>query len=328
MRRPSKRIGWLLMLLTLLWGVTAQAAAIYRCVDSQGRQLFQDRPCVGEKLSAPAAAVDQGKHFIWTATAGKGTLHLLGSIHFGAPEIYPLPAVITAAYDGAEALVVEANILASDPAQMAQLLAGKAFYRDGSTLQQHLGAATWRRLGEVAATLNLPLEMLNQQKPWFVSMTLSALALNRFGYSEELGIDRHFLNRAQGRKKIIELESIEGQLSLFERLTEAEQVAMLEETLRELDDGKAFFERMLRAWKRGDAAGIQALFDEAVVRGPEAERLNQLMIIERNRTMTAILERLASQGGRYFVVVGAGHLSGDEGIIAQLKRHGYQVSQQ
>lgn len=329
MRRPAKGAGGLLlMLLALLWGVSAQAAGIYRCVDSQGRQLFQDRPCAGEKVSVPAAPVDQGRHFLWTATAGKGTLHLLGSIHFGTAEMYPLPAVITGAFGAAETLVVEANILASEPVEMAQLLAGKAFYRDGSTLQQHLRAATWQRLGDAAATLNLPLEMLNQQKPWFVSMTLSALALKRFGYSEELGIDRHFLSQAQGRKKIIELESIEGQLSLFERLTEAEQVAMLEETLRELDDGKVFFERMLRAWKRGDAAGIQALFDEGAVKGPEAERLNQLMIIERNRTMTAALERLASQGGRYFVVVGAGHLSGDEGIIAQLKRHGYQVSQQ
>lgn len=318
----SFRVAWLIWL-TLLSSSPLQAA-IYRCADGNGGLLFQDRPCPG--ATAPAVA-DQGKHFIWQATAGKGTLHLLGSIHFGTREMYPLPPVISATFDRADALVVEANILATDPVQLAQLVAATAIYRDGSTLRQQLSAATWQRLTEAAATMNLPLEMVNQQKPWFVSMTLSALALNRFGYSEELGIDRHFLSQAQGRKKIIELESMEWQLSLFDQLTAAEQVAMLEQTLRELSGGKAFFERMLRAWKSGDAAAVQALFDEGAVKEPGSERLNQLLILDRNRSMAATLEKLASQGGHYFVVVGAGHLTGDEGIIALLKRHGYQLSQ-
>lgn len=324
MSRGRWGFGWSWLIASALLFSGALQAGVYRCLDDNGGQLFQNRPCVGE---VAVAAADQGKHFIWQATAGKGTLYLLGSIHFGTQEMYPLPSVITAAFNGADALVVEANILETDPLRMAQLVTEKAIYRDGSTLQQHLSPATWQRLSAAAATLSLPIEMVNQQRPWFVSMTLSALALNRFGYSEELGIDRHFLSQAQGRKKIIELETLEWQLGLFDRLTSDEQVVMLEETLRELNDGKIFFERMLRAWKSGDAAGIQALFDEGAMTAPGAERINQLMITDRNRTMTAALERLASQGGRYFVVVGAGHLSGDEGIIALLKRHGYQVSQ-
>jgi hypothetical protein len=319
------RVAWLIWL-TLIFSGPLQAA-IYRCADGQ----FQDRPCVGERVgeAAPAVAdVDQGKHFIWQATAaGKGTLYLLGSIHFGTQEMYPLPSVITSAFAQSDSLVVEANILEVDPMQMAQLVASTAIYRDGSTLQQHLSTATWQRLTEVAATMNLPVELVNQQKPWFVSMTLSALALNRFGYSEELGIDRHFLSQAQGRKKIIELESVEWQLSLFDKLTPDEQVLMLEETLRELGDGKAFFERMLKAWKRGDAKDVQALFDEGVMNEPRSAHLNQLMILDRNRTMVATLEKLASQGGRYFVVVGAGHLTGEAGIIELLRKRGYQVSQ-
>jgi len=317
--------GVWLVWLTLLFSGPLQAE-IYRCPDGS----FQNRPCVGEaagKATATIADVDQGKHFIWQATAGKGTLYLLGSIHFGTQEMYPLPSVITSSFAQSDALVVEANILETDQVQLSQLLAEKAIYRDGSTLKQHLSAATWRRLAEVAASMNLPVEQINQQKPWFVSITLSALALNRFGYSEELGIDRHFLSKAQGQKKIVELESVAWQLSLFDKLTPEEQVVMLEETLRELGDGKAYFERLFRAWKRGDANDVQALFDEGVTKEPRSERVNQLMIVDRNKTMTAVLEKLASQGGRYFVVVGAGHLTGETGIIELLKAHGYQVMQ-
>lgn len=310
------------MVLTLLFSATLQAAGIHRCDDDKGGHVFQDRPCPGEVV-VPA----QGKHFIWQATSAKGTLYLLGSIHFGSRAMYPLPAVMTSAFAQSEALVVEANVLDTDPLRLAQLVAEKAIYRDGTTLQQHLSPATWRRLNEVAASLNLPVQMLGQQKPWFVSMTLTALALNRFGYSEELGIDRYFLRQAQGRKKIIELEGLEWQLSLFDRLTDAEQVAMLEQTLSELNDGKLYYERIFAAWKSGDADGVQALFDEESSKEAGADRLNQILLIERNRSMTDTLEKLANAGGRYFVVVGAGHLSGDEGIIALLKQRGYQVSQ-
>ncbi len=313
--------AWLVALLLFFSG--SLHAEIYRCADGK---LFQDRPCVGDAVTN--TVIEPGRHFLWQASAGKGTLYLLGSIHFGTQEMYPLPAVITSAFSRSDSLVVEANILDVDPLQMMQLITEKALYHDGSTLQQHLSAATWQKLTSVAADLNISLEMVNQQKPWFVSMTLSALALNRLGYSEELGIDRHFLTLAQGRKKIIELESLAWQLGLFDKLTAEEQAAMLEETLRELNDGKAFFERMLRAWKRGDAAGIQALFDEGLLKNPGAERVNQIILLDRNRSMAESLEKLANQGGSYFVVVGAGHLTGDEGIIALLKRRGYKVQQQ
>lgn len=316
---------WLL-LLTLLFSGALQAE-IHRCPDGNGGQLFQDRSCAGEISTTASSQTQSEKQFFWQATAGKGTLYLLGSIHFGAATMYPLPSIMTSTFNRSDALVVEANILNIDPRSTAQLVAEKALYRDGATLEQQLSATTWQRLKETAATLNLPVEMLNQQKPWFVSMTLTALALNRFGYSEALGIDRHFLDQAQGQKKIIELESVEWQLSLLAQLTPQEQAAMLEETLGELKDGKPFFERMLRAWKKGDADAIQALFDESALKVPGAGRINQLMIIDRNRSMTKRLEKLANQGGHYFVVVGAGHLAGDEGIIALLKQRGYRVSQ-
>lgn len=316
---------WLL-LLTLLFSGALQAE-IHRCPDGNGGQLFQDRACPGETITTAPSQIKSEKQFFWQATAGKGTLYLLGSIHFGVATMYPLPAIMTSTFNRSDALVVEANILDINPESLAQLVAEKAFYRDGDTLKQQLSTATWQRLKEAATTFNISIEMLNQQKPWFVSMTLTALALNRFGYSEELGIDRHFLDQAQGEKKIIELESMEWQLSLFEQLTPQEQVTMLEETLGELKDGKLFFERMLHAWKRGDAAAIQSLLNESALKEPGAKRINQLIIIDRNHSMTQTLEKLAKQGGHYFVVVGAGHLAGDEGIIALLKQHGYRVSQ-
>lgn len=313
-----------LMPLALLFSAVLRAE-IHHCQDGGGAGLYQQRPCA----SALESAVSGGheRHFLWEASAGDGTLYLLGSIHFGSTAFYPLPQVMSAAFDQADALVVEANILAADPARMAQLVAERALYRDGTTLRQQLSAATWQRLTAAAAGLELPVALLERQKPWFAAMTLTAAALNRLGYREDLGIDYHFLRRAEGRKPVLELEGVEWQLALFDGFTVEEQVAMLEETLHELDAGKLYFERMFDAWRSGDAEGIQALFDESTLNAPANARINRLLMTERNRTMAAALERLARQGGRYFVVVGAGHLGGDEGIIALLRQRGYRVMQ-
>ncbi len=315
-----------LLLLTALFSGISQAE-VYRCVSANGSNTFQDRPCQGQTATAPLNQIKKERPFLWQATAGKGTLYLLGSIHFGTPAMYPLPTIISTTFNNADTLVVEANILDVDPLSATRLFTEKALYHDGSTLQKELNATTWQQLTAAARTFNIPIEILNKQKPWFASMTLTALALNHFGYSEALGIDRHFLKQAQGQKKIVELESLEWQLSLFEQLTPQGQVAMLEETLRELKNGKSFFESMLHAWKSGDAEALQALIDESTPNDAHAARLNQLIITDRNHSMTKVLNRLANQGGHYFVVVGAGHLTGNEGIIALLKRQGYQVSQ-
>lgn len=330
------RIIHLVVLLLGLCLTGAASAEVYECRDAAGAVRFQDRPCAGmeaplrEAVDAPARPTVQaqsGEHFFWRASAGAGELYLLGSIHFGTAQMYPLPEVMMRAFQGADALVVEADVLNADPMQTAQLVASKAMYQDGTRLQQQLSPQTWTRLQEVAASLGMPVAMLNMQKPWFVSMSLTALALKRLGYSEDQGIDAHFLGLARDKKQVIELESMAQQLSLFDRLSTAEQVMMLEQTLDEIEQGKAFFEELLSLWQAGDAAGVQRLFDEGMLKSAAGERLNQVIMIERNRQMSAALDALARQGGEYFVVVGAGHLPGPEGILALLRERGYDINQ-
>ncbi|MFC1749122.1 TraB/GumN family protein [Pseudomonadota bacterium] len=328
------------LLLCLLWTGAAQAG-FYRCLDSEGNAAFQDRPCVGApsltqatdtlpdgvQPTPPKAVNKENLSFLWQAEIGEATFYLLGSIHFGVPEMYPLPAVIGTAFMKADTLVVEADILDIDPVAMAQLVASKAVYKEGEKLNQQLAADTWKRLSDVADELKVPMGMLDMQKPWFVSMTLTALAINRLGFSEELGLDRYFLNKARGNKNIVELEGVEWQLGLFDLMPVSDQVLMLEQTLRDVNTGRSFFDRMLKAWKSGDSDGIQALFEEGEDEFPESKRLNKLLITDRNYSMGARLEKLSEKGGTFFVVVGAGHFTGNEGIIALLSQKGYQVTQ-
>ena len=330
----NKRIAlWMGLCLALLAGPWSAQAAVFKCADATGNQVFQDRPCAGSVQAAPliaakADAAPPGKsgNLLWKASAPGGTVYFMGSIHFGTPAMYPLPTVITEAFKRADALVVEADVLNVDPQAMAGVVAAKAMYQDGSSLQSQLPPALWQRLGQVSSSMGLPAQLLERQKPWFASMTLTALTLQRYGFSEELGVDQHFLQQAAREgKRVIELESIEQQLGLFDAFSPAEQVAMLEQTLDDIERGPQFLRDTVAAWKAGDDGRLDALLNEEYRTDAASQRMYRLLIVERNHTMSTKIAGLLQQGGTYFVVVGAGHLVGDESIVNLLRGKGYRL---
>src|SRR3569832_1154859 len=94
--------------------------------------------------AADAEAPAARRNHIWRVSSPGSTVYLLGSIHFGRPEMYPLSSAIDQAYARADALVVEADVTAIDPEQTDAWMAAKAMYRDGTTLEQHLPPELWR----------------------------------------------------------------------------------------------------------------------------------------------------------------------------------------
>ncbi len=51
------------------------------------------------------------------------------------------------------------------------------------------------------------------------------------------------------------------------------------------------------------------------------------LLVERNNNWLPKIERLISQPEQKFILVGALHLVGEDGLLKQLKNKGYQVQQ-
>ena len=243
--------------------------------------------------------------------------------------MYPLPALISDAFAGSDALVVEANILNSGLANAASLVAEQGFYKDGSTLQSNIAEDTWQALNKALAKYSFPVAFFQRQKPWLVALTMTTLELKQLGYSEDLGIDYHFLKQANSQKmRIIELESIIQQLGFFTQLSSTEQEAFLRATLKELDKGTDYLDALLNAWQAGDAERIDQLINESFKAAeaiPGAERIYHLLISDRNHAMTQKIEDLLQQKKTYFIIIGAGHMVSEQGIVRLLKGKGYAV---
>jgi uncharacterized protein YbaP (TraB family) len=53
----------------------------------------------------------------------------------------------------------------------------------------------------------------------------------------------------------------------------------------------------------------------------------QRLLVDRNRAWLPKLDALFTRSGRAFVVVGAAHLVGPDGLLAMFRARGYQVAQ-
>jgi len=61
---------------------------------------------------------------------------------------------------------------------------------------------------------------------------------------------------------------------------------------------------------------------------PEILPIYEKLFFSRNRNMADQIERLLKEKKRPFVVIGAGHLLGKDGVVEILRRKGYRVEQQ
>jgi len=356
-----------LVVLLLVFGMVSMAAHggdIFKCRDAAGRIAFQDSPChggsSGKKIGtdpflatskatssttpAPEAAATTpstserpplaeasepgGKNFAWRITKGKQHGYLMGSIHFGKKEMYPLPDALLKPFGKSDALVVEANMLEVDPAMLMQMVMSGGMYNDGTTLKQALDKATWNKLTAAVAKLGMPLPMIQAQRPWLASMTMTTFALKKIGLSEELGIDQFFLKQAkQSGKPIRELESAKQQMALLSGLSPAVQLAMLQQTLEDVEGAGDYFDLMLKAWQAGNPHSLDELYIEDIQKSVASRELFRVMITDRNVTMSKGIEKMLKGGCNCFVVVGAGHLGGEKGIISLLQKKGYKTEQ-
>jgi len=266
------------------------------------------------------------KGFLWKIQSKTGVAYLVGSIHAYKSELYPLPKKMEDAFDKSDALAVEANVNEVKPESLMTMING-ALYTDGSTLQKHLSRETYETTVQKLKELGLPLEIFQNTKPWFVALTLTSMELQKLGLDPEYGIDNYFLKKAENRKRVVELESIEYQVNLLSSFSDAEQESFLVSTLKDLDLLKKEINIILTAWNTGDTKTMESYVSKSLQEDPRMLPIYKKLVFDRNKNMASKIEGYLKSDERYCVVVGAAHLVGKDGIIEILKRKGYIIEQ-
>ncbi len=269
------------------------------------------------------------KAFFWQVTSDTATVYLLGSIHFADKSFYPLRQEIENAFSRCEYLVVELDVNKVDAEIYNSLLSQKGVYKDGKTIKDVISNETWLRLQKRLDQLNINYENIKNYRPGVLVLTLTAMQVMHMGFDPQLGIDVHFLLEATRQaKNIIELETLEQQINLFLNIPDDE--LLLKESLYSLDESELMMANMVSYWKYGDETQMnKLLFEDAIEDYPAFSEIYDRLFYERNEQMTlkidAMLKQKAAEKTFYFVVVGAGHLIGEKGIVNSLKEKGYDL---
>jgi uncharacterized protein YbaP (TraB family) len=277
-------------------------------------------------ISVQNAIPDTKKNFLWKVQSKTNTLYILGSIHFLKKEMYPLNKKIEDAFDKSEVLVVEANI--NDIGQIdIQRLLETAFYSGNETLEKHVSRETYELVKKEFGGLGIPLELVNKQKPWFLALTLTSMELVKLGFDPSYGIDIYFLSKATDKKNIKELESIDYQINLFSKFSDNDQELFLLYTLKDINVLGQEVDKLMQAWTSGDTKTMESIISKSIGDDRRMSSIYEKIIYERNRNMALRIEELLRTKQTHFVIVGAGHLIGNKGIIEILRGKGYDVEQ-
>ena len=274
---------------------------------------------------APLDAVPSAHSFLWKATGKQGALYLAGSIHMLTPNAYPLNPAFDTAFKDTDLLVEEVDLaeMTAPESQMRILMRGRL--GEGQSFDKLVSPATLALLNKSLAPLGPAGEVLKQFKPWMLAISLESIELQKSGFDPNLGLDKHFYDLAQETHKEVQgLETVEYQLSLFDEMTQDQQDRFLADTLKELATEQANVGKLATAWKTGDTATVESIGLADLKSDPVMYRR---LLVERNRNWLPKIEALFSRSGRAFVIVGASHVVGPDGLLAMLKAKGYTLEQ-
>lgn len=274
-------------------------------------------------LSASQAVIADTS--VWRVSNGDFTVYLGGTVHLLRQSDYPLPQEYEDAYANSDTLVFETDIAAmSDIATQARLLA-QLTYSDERTLESVLNEEAYAELESYTSGIGLPIMMLQKFKPGMVVTTLQVFEFQKLGFTPE-GVDAFFNARAvSDGKPVAVLESLEDQIAFLASMGEGNESEFILMSLKDLEDTEQAMDAMLAAWRTGDSEQLTAMFvADMQTRAPE---VYESLLKGRNLNWLPQIDAMLQDSDTEFVLVGAAHLVGDDGLLALLAEQGYQVEQ-
>lgn len=273
-------------------------------------------------VAAKAAAESQGS--VWLVESPTTRMYLCGTIHLLRSGDYPLPVVYDRAYADSTRLIFELPPGTARDPKLAQKMQAEGSYPAGqAALSESVKPGTWDALVRWASDRELNAGAFNRYRPWFVALTVSATEYAALGAEPDRGVDQLFEKRAEKDRKPGEgLETLDLQMGLFTTLTEAQQQELLEQTLAEVKSLPAQFQKMITAWRGGDAETLHQMLFEEAEKYPE---LLDTFLTQRNRRWMKTLEERLAGKEHVMVLVGTGHLGGKGGLIDLLQSKNYKV---
>lgn len=274
-------------------------------------------------LLLPGLAFAQSS--VWKVSNGTHELYLGGTIHVLSKNDYPLPDEFMHAYAQAERLVFEVNLTEATSPQAQQQMFTRFAYPPGATLAQTIRPDTLEKLKTYASTAGVPIESFLAFKPQFVSLMITMAELRRIGINVT-GVDQYFeLIAKRDGKPLDYLESLTEQMDFIANMGKGREDELLIHTIEEARQISMLMSDLISSWRTGDTAALNNIGI-----APMKEHFPEIyedLIVKRNNNWMTDLDNMLKTPQTEYVLVGALHLVGEDGLLTLLEKRGYHITQ-
>ncbi len=271
---------------------------------------------------------ENARGIFYEVTGGENPVYLLGSIHVGEEEMYPLHVSVEEGFESSDVLVMEIDLDNLNEMAVAQEMMEYAMYDNEKRMRDTIPEDTFQDLLSYAQPLGIGEDILDRFRPWYGTMLLTEIAVEESDFSQEYGVEQYFLDQKEERE-VIGLESVEDQLRPFTLLSDESQRRYLKEALGDMETVNQQLGEMMDYWEQGDLEYFESLRRESMeeVDSESFRRYQIAMLDERDLNMTEKIQELLEndEDKTYFVVVGSLHLVGENSIVYNLEEQGYHL---
>lgn len=242
--------------------------------------------------------------------------YLFGTIHLICPTDFSISDSLKSTLARTQQVALEMDM--DDPDMMAGMMKTMNM-TDGNELKKLVTASEYERLNRFFTdSVHVGLAMFERAKPFILMGPLFNALLDCQPQSYEMA-----LVELAGKQKseVIGIETLEEQMAIFDTIPYKDQAKMLLTLIDSLPSAKKEFRSLVALYKMQD---ISKLYDLTMKSDFGMDGNEEVMLFARNQKWIPRIRRIASAKPTFFAV-GAAHLGGERGVIALLRKEGFQV---
>lgn len=194
---------------------------------------------------------------------------------------------------------------------------------DNQKLQDFLSEAEFARIEKYFSEnkMMLPFSMLTTLKPYFVSGLISERIMD---CPKKKSMEEMIMTEGKKHNKEIKgIETVAYQAGLFDSIPYQKQAKDLLSYIDSIETYRKTTLKLAEVYKKQDLSQMDSLI---VKSDPGMEQFMDILLYNRNINWSHDIFNI-SQDGRQTVLfaVGAGHLAGNKGVLALLRKKGYKL---
>jgi uncharacterized protein YbaP (TraB family) len=270
------------------------------------------------------ATISQAETSIWKVSSNDNTVYIGGTFHMLKPSDYPLPIEFEDVYKKVDWLVFETDIIELGTPSFNKKFINAMKLPSGQILADKLSSEAYAQLIYYAAKNNIDTADFQYFKPQMIALIISLRELKKLGLTAQ-GVDNFFGNKAIKDKKVLsELETLDEQIDYIANISKGNESALILQTIEDFKNLPEELNQLTKAWRSGNEQQLEDLGIRPIKK--DYPQIYHSLIVERNNNWLPKIEQLIKQPEEKFILVGAMHLIGEDGLLKRLKNRGYRVS--